>query len=140
MRVPLFRRISSLPGQAILTIFLVLMLSPVGVTLLAPIFHIAGVAHNGRELISEAIRLDPDVIVADISMPEIDGIEAASQLRATGSRAKLVFLTIHTEEEFVNACVAEGALGYVRKTHLKRDLIQAIQAALSGHSFISPGG
>src|SRR5580704_13366477 len=83
--------------------------------LLAPIFHIAGVAHNGRELIAEAIRLDPDIIVADISMPEIDGIEAARQLRAAGSRAKLVFLTIHSEEEFVNACVAEGALGYVLK-------------------------
>lgn len=106
--------------------------------LLTPIFDVVGSAHSGREMILEAIRLDPDVIVTDISMPDVDGIEAAHQLRVTGSRAKLVFLTIHTDEEFVKACLAAGALGYVIKTHLKRDLIPAIRAALSDHSFISP--
>jgi DNA-binding NarL/FixJ family response regulator len=101
-------------------------------------FDVIGSAHNGRELIVEAMRLNPDVIVTDISMPEVDGIQAARQLRENGSTAKLVFLTVHVEEEFVRACLAEGALGYVVKTHMKSDLIPAIHAVLSNHSFISP--
>lgn len=108
--------------------------------LLQSAFEVVGAAHNGREMVSEALRLHPDVIVADISMPGLSGIEAARELRETGSTAKLVFLTIHSEDEFVNACLAEGALGYVVKGHMKTDLIPAINAALSGHSFISPAG
>lgn len=110
-----------------------------GVTaLLQSAFEVVGAAHTGREMVSEALRLHPDVIVADISMPGLSGIEAARELRETGSTAKLVFLTIHWEDEFVNACMAEGALGYVVKGHMKTDLIPAIHAALSGRSFISP--
>jgi len=107
-------------------------------TLLQSLYEVVGSARSGREMISEAIRLRPDVIVADISMPDLSGIEAAHQLRRCGSPAKLVFLTIHVEDEFVNACFAEGALGYVVKAHMKTDLIPAINAALCGRSFISP--
>ena len=70
-------------------------------------------------------------------MPEGGGIEAVHELRELGSTAKVVFLTIRSEEEFVNACFAEGALGYVAKVHMKTDLISAINAALLGHPFIS---
>ena len=105
--------------------------------LLNSAFDVIGSAHNGRELVSEAMRLHPDVIVADISMPEVDGIQAARQLRKNGSTAKVVFLTIHVEDEFVEACRAEGALGYVAKKHMKSDLIPAIHAALSNRSFVS---
>jgi DNA-binding NarL/FixJ family response regulator len=105
--------------------------------LLRAVFDVVGTAHTGREMVSEAVRLNPDVIVADISMPELSGIEAAHQLREKGSTAKVVFLTVHSEAEFVNACMAEGALGYVAKTHMKTDLIPAIHAALSGHPFVS---
>lgn len=107
--------------------------------LLKSTFDVIGSAHNGRELIAEAMRLNPDVIVADISMPEVDGIQAARQLRENGSTAKMVFLTIHVEDEFVRACRAEGALGYVVKRHMKSDLIRAIHAALSNQSFVSAG-
>lgn len=100
-------------------------------------FNVIGAAHNGRELVAEAMRLKPDVIVADISMPEVDGIQAAHQLREKGSMAKLVFLTIHANDEFVKACFAEGALGYVIKARMRSDLIPAINAALSNHSFVS---
>lgn len=106
--------------------------------MLETVFHVVGAAHNGREMVAEALRLRPDVIVADISMPGLSGIEAAHQLRERGSTAKLVFLTIHLEDEFLDACLAEGASGYVVKAHLKTDLIPAINAALSGHQFISP--
>jgi DNA-binding NarL/FixJ family response regulator len=102
-------------------------------------FDVVGAAHTGQEMISQAMRLNPDVIVADISMPELSGIKAAHQLREKGSTAKLVFLTIHSNEEFVNACLAEGTLGYVVKSHMKADLIPAIHAALSGQSFVSSG-
>jgi DNA-binding NarL/FixJ family response regulator len=113
------------------------MLNRVGV-LLSSSFEIVGAVTNGQELISAGIRLDPDVIVADVTMPVVGGIEAAHQLREAGSRAKFVFLTIHSEHEFVDACVAEGALGYVVKSHMKTDLIPAIEAALVGRTFISP--
>jgi DNA-binding NarL/FixJ family response regulator len=113
------------------------MLGRVGV-LLSSSFEVVGAVTNGQEMISAGIRLDPDVIVADITMPGLSGIEAAQQLREAGSRARFVFLTIHIEHEFVDACVSQGALGYVVKSHMKTDLIPAIQAALMGRTFISP--
>lgn len=78
---------------------------------------------NGKELLSESARLHPDVIVVDITMPELSGIEAVHELRSSGSRAKVVFLTVQTRIEFVQACFAEGALGYVTKSRLATDLI-----------------
>ncbi len=106
-------------------------------TFLQSTFDVVGVAHNGLQLIEEAMRLNPDVIVADISMPELDGIEAAHRLREMGAKASVVFLTIHKSPEFVEACLAEGALGYVVKSQMKKDLIPAINAALSGQCFVS---
>lgn len=105
--------------------------------LLEPDFEIVGDARTGREMVAQAIRLKPDVIVADIAMPGLSGIDAARELHRKGLVAKIVFLTIYSENEFVNACMAEGALGYVVKAHMKTDLIPAIHAALSGRPFIS---
>lgn len=107
-------------------------------TLLSTTFEVVGSVTNGRELISAGMRLYPDVIVTDITMPGLSGIEAAHQLREAGSGAKFVFLTIHTEHEFLDACMAGGALGYVVKSHMKTDLIPAIQEALIGRKFVSP--
>ena len=100
-------------------------------------FEVVGTASNGRELVDEAERLRPDVIVLDISMPVLTVIEAAHQLREAGSTVKLVFLTVHEEAAFVQACFAEGGLGYVKKSRLGTDLIPAIKEALSGHRFVS---
>jgi DNA-binding NarL/FixJ family response regulator len=113
------------------------VLDRVGV-LLRPSFEVVGAVTNGRELFDAGMSLAPDVIVADITMPILGGIEAAQQLREAGSRARFVFLTIHNEREFVDACVAQGAYGYVVKAHMKTDLIPAIKAALLGRAFISP--
>jgi DNA-binding NarL/FixJ family response regulator len=99
---------------------------------------IVGAVSNGIELVEQATRLRPDLIVLDISMPGITGIEAAHELRESGSTAKVVFLTVHERVEFVHACLAEGALGYVIKSRLNVDLISAIQEALYGRRFISP--
>lgn len=100
-------------------------------------FDVVGTAHNGDELIAEAKLLDPDVIVSDIVMPGTNGIEAARTLHEAGSRAKFVFLTVHSEDEFVRACMAEGGMGYVIKSRMGTDLIPAINAAFSGRHYVS---
>ncbi len=100
-------------------------------------FDVVGVAANGKELVSQAAQLDPDVIVTDISMPILNGIDAVHHLRKAGSRARIVFLTIHSEAEFVEASMAEGPAGYVVKHRMVTDLIPAVEAAFSGHSYIS---
>lgn len=105
--------------------------------LLKSCFEVLGIAPDGVALISEALRLDPDVIVTDITMPRLNGIEAAHQIRQSGLRAKIIFLTVHSTEEFVIACRQEGALGFVHKSHMKAHLIPAILAALAGRSYIS---
>ena len=107
-------------------------------SLLNSSFEVVGTANNGRDLVAEAQRLQPDVIVLDITMPILTGIEAARELREAGSMIKLVFLTVNEDAVFVRACFAEGALGYVRKARLGTDLIPAINNALSGRSFVSP--
>jgi DNA-binding NarL/FixJ family response regulator len=106
--------------------------------LLNPQFEVVGTATDGATLVSEALRLLPDVIVSDITMPVMGGIDAARQLRESAPSAKIVFLTIHSEEQFMKACLAEGALGYVLKPHMRAHLIPARQAALAGQTYIYP--
>jgi DNA-binding NarL/FixJ family response regulator len=106
-------------------------------SLLEASYEIVGAVGDGEELVKQAIRLQPDVIVLDITMPLMDGIEVARELRQRGATMKLVFLTIHQEEEFVTACLGEGGQGYVLKAHMKSHLIPAIEAALMGGTFVS---
>lgn len=107
-------------------------------TLLKPHFDLVGVVTDGAMLVSEALRLRPDVIVTDITMPVVTGIDAVVQLHKSWSSAKVVFLTIHSEQEFLKACMAEGASGYVLKSRMKTHLVPAIEAALEGQTYISP--
>jgi len=79
------------------------------------------------------------VIVVDITMPILTGIEAVHQLRSAGLAARFVFLTVHREDEFIQACLEEGAVGYVVKSNMKDDLITAINSAMAGKLFVSPG-
>ena len=106
--------------------------------LLKPHFDLVGIVTDGVTLVSEALRLRPDVIVTDITMPVVTGINAVIQLRKSWPSAKIVFLTVHSEEEFLEACMAEGASGYVLKSRMKSHLITAINAALEGQTYISP--
>jgi DNA-binding NarL/FixJ family response regulator len=105
--------------------------------LLQSTFEVVGVARDGLEMVDKAMRLSPDIIVADISMPELDGIQAAHRLQQMGAKVPIVFLTIHESPQFVEACLAEGALGFVLKSQMRADLIPAINAALSGQCFVS---
>ena len=106
--------------------------------LLEPQFEIVGNAMDGATLVSEVERLCPDVIVVDITMPVLSGIDAAHRLHESAPSVKIVFLTVHSEQQFMEACMAEGALGYVLKSHMKAHLIPAIRAALVGQSYICP--
>ena len=83
------------------------------IALLAPHFEVVGTASDGASLVSEAYRLNPDVVVVDITMPVLNGIEAVHRIKASGSSVKIVFLTINNREEYVKACLGVGALGYV---------------------------
>lgn len=105
---------------------------------LASSFDVVGIACDGGELVFKALRLVPDVIVADITMPVLTGVGAIRQLHGTGLASRFVFLTIHSEGEFLQACFEEGALGYVVKPHMNADLIPAIHSALAGRLFVSP--
>ena len=106
--------------------------------ILRPCFDLVGTVHDGRALVSEALRLKPDVVVVDITMPFMNGIEAVRKLIESGSTAKFIFLTINTDEEFVKACLNAGARGYVWKSRMKGHLVPAIRAALEDSTYISP--
>lgn len=107
-------------------------------SLLKSEFDVVGTATDGASLVSEALRLRPDIIVTDITMPVMSGIEAVHLLRESAPSAKIVFLTIHSEAEFVKACLDEGALGYVIKSQMRAHLIPAIRAAVVGQTYIDP--
>ena len=107
-------------------------------SMLEPAFEIIGSVSNGRSLIDTAMELKPDVVVTDISMPILNGIEAATQLRKSGCESKIVFLSIHSDPDFMRACLSIGALGYVIKPRMATELVHAIQEALAGRVFVSP--
>lgn len=100
-------------------------------------FDIVGSVSNGRDAIVEAERLHPDVLVIDISMPLLNGLEAVSQLRSTNRQPRVVFLTVHKDPDFVDAAFSAGAFGYVTKSDVTTDLIPAIHEALKGRTYIS---
>jgi DNA-binding NarL/FixJ family response regulator len=80
----------------------------------------------------------PDIIVLDIRLPPVSGLVLASQLRDAGCSAKIVFLTVHDDPDYVRAAFAAGAIGYVLKTRLSLDIVLALRAALQSERFISP--
>ena len=106
--------------------------------MLKPAFEIVGREGDGRALVEAAAKLRPDAIVTDISMPILNGIEAAKLVRDSGSTTRIVFLTVHRDPDWVRACFAAGAIAYVWKPRMTTDLLPAIQEALVRHSFISP--
>ena len=99
---------------------------------------ILGTAGNGPAALDAAAALNPAVIVLDISMPGMNGFEVAQRLRESGSTARIVFLTVHEEEEFVLAATNAGAIGYVFKPRLAADLPVAVHEAAAGRPFQSP--
>jgi DNA-binding NarL/FixJ family response regulator len=106
-------------------------------SLLRADFDVVGDVADGRSLIAEAERLSPDVIVTDIGMPEVDGMEAARRILARNHDARIVFVTVHNEPEMVRQGLATGALGYVLKLVAGDELVPAVFAALRGERHVT---
>jgi len=107
-------------------------------SLLEPTYEIMAIVENGHELIAAAKELKPDVIVVDISMPLLNGIDAATQIRSAGNRAKIIFLSMHSEVNYARRALATGASAYVLKHSASSQLLFAIQEALAGRIFVTP--
>jgi DNA-binding NarL/FixJ family response regulator len=101
-------------------------------------FELVGVVDNGRAMVDAAKASLPDVIVADITMPTLNGIEAMEVLRAEGVGIPIVFLTMHRQAGYARRALEAGAAGYVLKHAAPEELVQAVRAALEGGTFVSP--
>lgn len=106
--------------------------------LLSPVYEIVGRVHDGRALVDMAAELEPDLIVADISMPKLNGIEAIREMKAAGCEAKVVLLTMHEDPEYAIEALNSGALGYVVKHSASAELISALEEALNGRMYVTP--
>lgn len=101
-------------------------------------FEIVGAVEDGRALTTEAPKLHPDVIVADISMPSLNGIEAVRQIRKADPEIKVVFLTMHPDVSYAARAFEAGASGYVLKHSAPSELITAIREAIRGRTYVTP--
>jgi DNA-binding NarL/FixJ family response regulator len=108
--------------------------------LLGKEYEVVAVVENGSQAVDAVHTLNPDVLVIDISMPVLDGLQAARQLQKANCRTKILFLTIHEDHDFVAAALSAGALGYVIKARLSTDLVPAILETMQGHTFVSRFG
>jgi len=106
--------------------------------LLEPEFEVVGKAGDGRELVAMAARLHPDVIIADISMPLLSGIEAVRQLKKKDSLSKIIFLSMHADVELGKEALRVGASGYVLKNSAAETLSRAIHEVLNDRIYVSP--
>ena len=106
-------------------------------SILEPHFEVVGIAENGQELVVAAERLHPDVVVADISMPLLNGIAAARKLQKMKRPPKIVILTMHADATFATEAFRAGASGYVLKSSSGGEIVKAIQEAIQGRTHIS---
>jgi DNA-binding NarL/FixJ family response regulator len=103
-----------------------------------PGMHVVGEAGNGEEAISRAQELKPDVIIMDIAMPKMDGLEAMRRIRDLGLPCKMLALTMHAEAEYLFKVLEDGGSGYVLKQGVDSDLFEAIRTVMAGNVFLYP--
>jgi DNA-binding NarL/FixJ family response regulator len=101
-------------------------------------FDIVGMVEDGRALVASAKELHPDVIVADISMPHLNGIDAIAQLKKSNASVKVILLTMHQDPAYARRALEAGAVGFVVKHSAPAEIVMAIHAALKGQTFITP--
>jgi DNA-binding NarL/FixJ family response regulator len=94
--------------------------------------------NNGQAIVNEAATLDHELLILDISMPGLSGIDAALKLKAANQQAKIVFLTVHQDQDYMRAALATGALGYIVKDRLASDLVPGLREVIAGRRFVSP--
>jgi DNA-binding NarL/FixJ family response regulator len=107
-------------------------------SLLKESFDFVGTVTDGRALLEAAERLKPDVIVADISMPNLNGLDAARQLKSSGNNAKIVILTMHADPHLATEAFRAGASGFVLKQSAGEELVKAIHEILQGRAYLTP--
>ena len=107
-------------------------------SLLANDFEIVGIAANGREVVTAAERMLPDVVTLDVSMPLLNGMEAARQIRKVSPSAKIIFVTQKSDREYVRAAFEAGASAYVLKQSAASEVLPAVRAALMGRYYVTP--
>lgn len=100
--------------------------------------NVIGQLRNGAEVVKECLRLRPDILVLDISMDTLNGIDLARDLALCGCSSRIVFLSVHEDPDFVNAAMGAGGSAYVVKSRVTTDLTSAIDAVLSDKIFVSP--
>ena len=105
-----------------------------------PDIEVIGEASDGAEAVRACQRFDPEVIVMDLTMPVMDGLEATRQIRALGLRAKVLVLTMHNEEDYLLRVLEAGGAGYVLKQSADTELVHAIRAVDRGEAFLYPSG
>ena len=105
---------------------------------LEPEFDVVGIADNGRTLLRQATELKPDVVVLDIAMPKLNGLDAGDQIKRASPNTKLVFLTMNMSPEVAAEAFRRGASGYVVKSSAAEELVRAIRRALKSESYLSP--
>jgi DNA-binding NarL/FixJ family response regulator len=100
-------------------------------------FEIVAMVTDGQAAFDATLALAPDIVVLDISMPGLSGIDVARELKKRGNRAKIVFLTVHEDADILATCLAVGGLGYVVKVLMETDLVAAMHDALADRPFVS---
>jgi DNA-binding NarL/FixJ family response regulator len=115
-----------------------LMLREALARLLTPVCDVIGSVPDGRALLHAVPELRPDVVVLDISMPLLNGLDAARQLKSTIPEAKVIFLTVNEDPDMAAAAIRAGASGYLLKNSAAAELLQAIDEAMRGRTYITP--
>lgn len=105
--------------------------------LLSKEFDVIGIVEDGFSLVKEARRMNPDVVVTDISMPGLDGLEAARQIKRERAELHVVFITVHSDRRLVERAMKIGPCGYVVKSVAGEDLLAAVNAVVAGGSYVS---
>jgi DNA-binding NarL/FixJ family response regulator len=106
-------------------------------TVLEPNYEVTGAVTDGRALVESALRTKPDLIVTDIAMPLLNGIDAATQIKKQVPTVKVIFLTMHVNSAYLHAALAAGATGYVLKSAVGDELLEAVEAVLAGRTYVT---
>jgi DNA-binding NarL/FixJ family response regulator len=106
--------------------------------LIGEVADLVGQVTDGRQLVDSARRLKPDIIVSDVSMPVMSGLDALRQLKAEGSHARFIFLTAHTEAQLAAEALRAGASGYLLKAAAGEELFEAIRSVMAGRVYLTP--
>ena len=128
---------SSGPFMARKRVLVVDDLTPVMTARLRESFDVVGIVSDSQAALESTLKLSPDLVVLAISMPGMNGIEVAQELKRRGNNAKIVFLTVHEDSDILARALAAGGLGYVAKVRMDTDLIPAINEAFAGRIFVS---